>query len=103
GNELRLYRGVSYGDEGPFELKLLGTFRITDVNSNDVGTGVEIDVLGQDRSRIVSRAKVVQFYQTASSQAYSDAIRAMVVYNYPGVTFNDTSTNWYQVPPTGIG
>lgn len=103
GNEIRIYRGISYGAEGPFEMPLLGTFRITDVESHDTGDGVHITVSGSDRSRIVSRVKVVQFYQTASNQGYSDAIRAMIVSAYPGVIFNDGATAWSHTPPSGIG
>lgn len=102
GNEIRLYRGLAY-DDGTTEMPLLGTFRITDVEAKDDGGAVQITIQGQDRSRIISRNKVVQFYQTASNQAYSDAIRAMCQFAYPAVQFSGTSNDWLTIPPAGIG
>lgn len=101
GNQIKIYAGIKYAD-GTVEMPIMGTFRITDVDSTDEGGNLKISVKGQDLSRIVSRNKVVQFYQTASNQAYTDAIRSMVSFAYPAVRFNATADQWRTTPPAGI-
>ncbi len=102
GHQIRVYRGIAYPD-GTYEMPRLGTFRITDVNINDQHGGATITVTGQDLARIPSRNLLTNFYQTATSSSYTDVIRAMMTFVYPGVVFNDTAANWLLVPPPGIG
>ena len=48
GNELRVYRGIEFGDQ--IEIVPLGVFGIDRVSTQDTGTGIEVSVSGLDRS-----------------------------------------------------
>ena len=48
GNELRVYRGIEFGDQ--IELVPLGVFGIDRVSTQDTGAGIEVSVSGLDRS-----------------------------------------------------
>lgn len=102
GNELQIYTGLAYND-GSYELKLIGTFRMTDVEIKDSGGAVTIQINGQDRSRIIARNTANLYYQTGLNQAYTDTIRQIAQKQYPGVVFNGTAQDWLNTPPVGIG
>lgn len=102
GNEMSIYRGIAYAD-GTLEMPLLGVFRITDVVIDDAQGAPTLAIQGTDRSRIISRNTVIDYYQSGLSEAYTDIIRDMALSRYPSVTFNDTAANWRLVPPAGIG
>ena len=48
GNELRVYRGIEFGDQ--IEIVPLGVFGIDRVSTQDTGAGIEVSVSGLDRS-----------------------------------------------------
>lgn len=92
GNEVRIYRGVvlSTGTE----YVLLGTFRISDVETDESSGAAVINITGYDRSRNVARNVLTNFYAPAFSATYTDAIRAMLLDRYPSIIFNDTAAHW---------
>jgi hypothetical protein len=61
-----------------------------------------IQIDGSDLSRMISRNKVVNFYQSALSANYTDIIRKMCSDQFPGCVFDNTAAAWRQIPPAGI-
>lgn len=91
GNELRLYRGVQYAD-GTKEYVPLGVFVITDVAISDTNEGVEIKLLGEDRSIRVSRAKWTQPYQMTSGTLEA-SLSALLKSRFPDAEISFPTTN----------
>jgi len=91
GNELRLYRGVEF-ENGTREYVPLGVFVITEVNIADSNEGVKIEVRGQDRSLIVSRAKWTAPYQMVTGTLEA-SITALLANRYPDVQTDFPITN----------
>jgi hypothetical protein len=91
GNEMRLFRGVQF-DNGTIEYIPLGVFVITEVTISDTNEGVSINVAGEDRSILVSRAKWTQPYKVTTGSLES-AITALLKTRYADVITNFPTTN----------
>jgi hypothetical protein len=91
GNELRLFRGVQFYD-GTVEYVPLGVFVITEVSISDNNEGVSIQVTGQDRSLIISRAKWTQPYQMVNGTLEA-SITNLLEDRYPDVQTDFPVTN----------
>jgi len=91
GNELILYRGVTYGN-GSTELPPLGVFRIAKSTVADDGTGPVITIQGYDRSRTVSRAGFQDVYAIAAGTNVATAIQTLLSSVVSGLTFNMVTT-----------
>lgn len=91
GNEMRVSRGILYpnGDE---ELISLGIFRIDDVEVQDTGDSLTVQVSGQDRSVSVSDAKFEDPYQVADGTNYATAIQDVLDAGVPGFQYNFATT-----------
>lgn len=73
GNEMRVYRGVTYPD-GTSELVSLGIFRIDSVDVNDTGDQLELRLAGLDRSARVIDARFEEASQINSGTSLTTAI-----------------------------
>jgi hypothetical protein len=91
GNEMRLFRGIQF-DDGTIEYIPLGVFVITEVTISDTNEGVSINVAGEDRSILVSRAKWTQPYKVTSGSLES-AITSLLRNRYADVLTNFPTTN----------
>jgi hypothetical protein len=91
GNELRLYRGVQFKD-GTTEYVPLGVFVMTTVDISDSNEGVVIQIQGEDRSLLVTRAKWLEPYQMVSA-SLETAISAMLKTRYADIFVNFPTTN----------
>lgn len=91
GNEMRLFRGIQF-DDGTIEYIPLGVFVITEVTISDTNEGVSINVAGEDRSILVSRAKWTQPYKVTSGSLES-SITALLQNRYADVLTNFPATN----------
>lgn len=83
GNELAIYRGIDFGPSGQ-ELISLGRFRIDSVESAEPGRSVH--VTGQDRSAVVSDARLEALYTVDAGTNYVAAIRALIEAGLSGAT-----------------
>jgi hypothetical protein len=91
GNELRLWRGVTYVD-GTSEMVPLGVFRMATVRVRDSGADVTIEVTGYDRARAVQRAKFTDTYSVAAGTDLATAIQALITSRVSGLTFSFANT-----------
>ena len=91
GNELRLYRGVRYTD-GTEEYVPLGVFVMTDVKISDNGDGVLIEITGEDKSLLISRAKYTQIYKMVPGTLEA-SLTALLQDRYPDIETNFPTTN----------
>lgn len=91
GNELRLYRGVRYTD-GTEEYVPLGVFVMTDVKISDSGNAVLIEITGEDRSLLISRAKYTQIYKMVPGTLEA-SLTALLQDRYPDIETNFPTTN----------
>lgn len=115
GNEIRVWRGISYlvggeHDPGPggssypgiypgkpssadAELVSLGIFRIDVAEVTDTPTGgLLIDISGRDRSCRIIDARFEDAYQVAAGTNYVTAIQDVILAGDPSVTFDLTAT-----------
>jgi hypothetical protein len=83
--ELVLQRGVGFPN-GTTELIPLGVFSVSIREVTDTGGGVALALTGYDRSRTVSRAKLLTTYYIAAGTKYLDAAVALVDNRLPFVT-----------------
>lgn len=101
GNEIRPYRGITYAD-GSTELVPLGVFGITDVELADTPADYGITVAGSDRSDLVSRSKIRDYYSIAAGTDLGQAIMDLVTNQVPAhddpTLFNFVSTQGYVTP-----
>ncbi len=91
GNELRLYRGVRF-DDGTDEYIPQGVFVITDVKIIDANNGVSIEITGEDRSLLVSRARYTQVY-TMVPGTLEASLTALLQDRYSDIETNFPTTN----------
>lgn len=91
GNELKLYRGITYPTGGA-ELIPLGVFGISKVDVNDTPAGVTIAIEGYDRARRVQRAALTDTYRIADGTNVATAIQALIASRVPGLTYAFTTT-----------
>lgn len=91
GNEMRPFRGIQFND-GTTEYIPLGVFVITEVTISDTNEGVSINVAGEDRSLLVSRAKWTQPYKVTSGSLES-SITALLKTRYADAVTNFPTTN----------
>lgn len=97
GNELRLYRGITFRD-GTQELLPLGVFGINAIQVFDSGDGLLITVDAYDRSKKVSNAKLLDYYKIPMGTNYAVAIRDLIQSRMPNAVFSFAATN--HVTPT---
>lgn len=83
GNELRVWSGMVFPD-GSEEYTPVGVLRITKTTAKFPGVTVEMS----DRAWIVAGARLEDSYTIAKATNYSDAIRALLIFAYPQVTFD---------------
>lgn len=91
GNEVRVYRGVRF-DDGTEEYVPLGVFVMTDVRITDNNNGVMIEITGEDRSLLVSRAKYTQAYKMVPGTLEA-SLTALLQDRYPDIETNFPVTN----------
>jgi hypothetical protein len=91
GNELRVYRGVRF-DDGTEEYVPQGVFVMTDVKITDSNNGVLIEIIGEDKSLLVSRAKYTEVY-TMVPGTLESSLTALLQDRYPDVETNFPTTN----------
>lgn len=91
GNELRLYRGVTYPN-GARELMPLGVFAIASADVTDTPQGISIKVLGFDRADKVARALLTDTYSIAAGTNTAVAIQALITSRVGGLTFSFAPT-----------
>lgn len=91
GNELRLFRGIQF-DDGSVEYVPLGVFVILEVDVRDRNDGVEINIVGDDRSLIVARNKWTEPYQMVNGSLES-SLEALLKNRYPDIQTAFTTTN----------
>ncbi len=90
GNELKLYRGISYGVS--YELVPQGVFRIADFRCYDSGQGMTIIVDGYDRARTVQRAALTTEYVVTAGTNYASAIQNLIQSRVSWISFNFATT-----------
>lgn len=101
GNEIRLSRGVDFGDDGA-ELVPLGVFRLEVVDVADSGPDLTLRVSALDRSARMSDARFEEPHQVAAGTDVADAILACLRAAWPAVpvgTWPATTSN----APTLVG
>lgn len=91
GNELRLYRGVRF-DDGTEEYVPQGVFVMTDVRITDSNSAVLIEITGEDRSLLVSRAKYTKAYRMVPGTLEA-SLTALLQDRYPDIETNFPTTN----------
>lgn len=85
GYELRLYRGVRYGD-GSEEVVPLGVFGWTRTSVAESDGGLTITLGGlQDRAARISRTRLSQPYAVSTATAVEDVIEALLTRAWPDV------------------
>lgn len=93
GNEVRLYRGITYPN-GNQELVRLGVFGIEESDVDDRQNDLVLTVTGMDRARSIQRTTFTDTYSVAPAQNLSAAIQALL--NSLSLGFSLT----YAVTPT---
>lgn len=91
GNELRLWRGIEFED-GSQELVPLGVFGINDVEVQEDGNGLVINIVGTDRSLKVARASWTSAVRIAEGTNVADAIASILTDRYDDVETSFAST-----------
>lgn len=84
GAELQIYRGVVIPSTGVAELVPQGIFRISEVAPSDDGSQ-QVSVVAYDRSRAISRNKLVEPYIVAANSSYATAISNLAINRMPGL------------------
>lgn len=92
GNELKLYRGVTFAD-GSTELVPLGVFRITKPQVSGGRGTLVIRVDGYDRARAVQRARFTETYTIPAGTNYATAISDLLESRVTGLSFNLAATD----------
>jgi hypothetical protein len=87
GNEIRVSRGIQYPD-GTTELVALGVFGIQSVDVDDTTDGLEVRVVGLDRSQRVIDARFEEPYQVEAATNYATAIENVIDAGVPGLTYS---------------
>ena len=87
GNELRLFRGITYPDLTT-ELVPLGVFGIAAAEIMDAGQALSVKIVGYDRADRVSRALLTDSYAIAAGTNAATAIQALITSRVPGLMFN---------------
>lgn len=77
GSEIVVKRGITYAD-GSTELIPLGVFRIDEVDAEDSGDSLPIQVSGLDRSSVVIEAVMEKAGSTAAGTAPEDEIQRLI-------------------------
>lgn len=104
GNELRLFRGINYGDGTSDEVPL-GVFRITETSVSYGDEAVSLSITGEDRARVIQARPFSTAYVVAASVNFADVLTGIVSDRLPGVEMNVTPTT-YATPgsrPLGFG
>lgn len=96
GNELRLYRGVTYNN-GTTEMVPLGVFGLSVIEISDLA-GVTLSLDGFDRSRKVARARIGSFYQSTPGTDAGTVIQALLTARVPLLTYNFAVTTYVPGP-----
>jgi Domain of unknown function (DUF5047) len=99
GNELVLYRGITYSD-GTNELIQLGVFGIEDYVGDDTAADLVMTLTGNDRSRVIQRTGFGDVYPIAGGTNVGTAIQNLITAEWPfgPLTFNFAATT--QVTPS---
>lgn len=91
GYELRVRRGVVYGD-GTTELLDLGMFPIQ--QSSFAGRNLSATIRANDRSQLVIDAALEDDYLIAEGTNYGDAIKQLILNGVPSATFSFPTTTF---------
>lgn len=102
GNEIRLYRGVTFAD-ATTELATLGTFRIGRPKITDAGSSLSIELRGQDRAKKVQRARWTDTYVVASGTNVGTAIAELLATRVPGLDYTNFAVTSYTTPRVVFG
>lgn len=87
GNEIVIKAGVTYPD-GTQELVPLGVFPISLVTITDLGTDVQMNLQGMDRSWIISQRKLKAPWTVTAGTNVNAAITALLSSVYAGLVTN---------------
>ena len=82
GNEVKLYRGIEYGD-GSQELCPLGIFPIQSTQITESAGARTVSLALTDRSRLISDARFVSTYYIPTGTSFLTAAAALVDYCLP--------------------
>ena len=93
GNEIRLYRGIDYGDGTSDEVPL-GVFRISETQISYGDDAVTISITGEDRAKAVQRAPFSTAYVIGSSLNLGDVMTGIVSNRLSGVSSSTTATSF---------
>lgn len=99
GNELRLYRGIDYGDGTSDEVPL-GVFRISETSVAYGDDAVTISITGEDRAKAIQRSPFSTAYVVGSSLNLVDVMTGIVSNRLPGISTSVTTTT-FTSPSTG--
>lgn len=100
-NRLRFYRGLVLPG-GTEELVTLGTFDIFNSNVADGSETVSINITGFDLAKSVQRARLLQNYHVPIGERYDLAIRDLLQFRVPTLSFNFPQVN-FLTPPLTFG
>lgn len=92
GYELRVRRGIDYGGARDIELLDLGIFPIQ--QSQFDGVTLTVRLMANDRSQLVTDARLEDDYAIAAGTNYATAIRALIEQGVPGLTYVLTPTTF---------
>lgn len=93
GNEIRVWRGVTYSD-GTTEEAPLGVFRITDVQVQRSQDGIQLSITGEDRAWWVSRQTFTSSFDIPDGTNIADAIALVLDDRVPNTPRSFASTRF---------
>jgi hypothetical protein len=97
GGEVRIYRGVRYPLTGVEEYVPLGVFVIASVSIRRGSNGAELEVLLEDRARVIMQNVFTSPYTIAGGTNYTTAITGMVTNRYPAAEVQVGATEEWTV------
>ena len=99
GNEIKLYRGINYGD-GTSDEVALGVFRISETSIAYGQDAVTINITGEDRAKAIQQSPFSTAFVISASTNLIDAIKNIVTNRLPGTQTATTATT-YTAPTVG--
>ena len=98
GNELRIFRGIDYGDGTSDEVQL-GVFAIVETNIIYGDSGTTINITADDRAKTIQQRPFTTPYGVGPSLNMVDSMINIVRDRFPGLANATTSTTY--VTPSG--
>ena len=101
GNEIKLFRGINYGDGTSDEVPL-GVFRITETQVSYNEDAVSISITGDDRAKAIMEKPFSTAFTIGTSTNFADAI-LNVVSDRLGNALTNIAPTSYATPSSGFG